>query len=109
MEVVFMATVPGPNPDKPLPRPGAPAEEPPHEPIEEPDHVGPDRADDPRWVPQPYDPERERDERGVTIGLEGAALWRDLLSTILYRRHHISDCSSRSARHPEVQGQSSTL
>jgi len=69
MEVVFMATVPGPNPDKPLPRPGAPAEEPPHEPIEEPDHVGPDRADDPRWLPQPYDPERERDERGVPIGL----------------------------------------
>jgi hypothetical protein len=65
---VAMATVPGPNPDKPLPRPSAPAEEPP-EPVEEPDHVGPDRSDDPGWLPKPYDPDREYEEPGVPIGL----------------------------------------
>jgi hypothetical protein len=63
-----MATVPGPNPDRPVPRPGAPAEEPPYEPVEEPDHVGPDRNDDPGWLPKPYDPNREYEEPGVPIG-----------------------------------------
>lgn len=65
-----MATVPGPNPDKPLPQPGAPGEEPPYEPEEEPDHVGPDRSDDPGWWPKPYDPQREYEEPGIPIGVE---------------------------------------
>lgn len=63
-----MATVPGPNPDQPLPIPGAPGQEPPHEPEEERETVGPER-DDPGWVPEPYDPEREISEPGVPIGI----------------------------------------
>src|SRR5690606_34276186 len=65
-----MATVPGPNRDKPLPRPGAPAQEPPYEPEEEPDVVGPERPDSPDWLPKPYDPEREVAEPGIPIGVE---------------------------------------
>jgi hypothetical protein len=57
-----MATVPGPQPDGPLPRPGAPAEEPPwEEEYEDPEPTGPD------WLPKPYDPEREFEEPGVPI------------------------------------------
>jgi len=64
-----IATVPGPNPDKPLPQPGAPGKEIPVEPEEEPDHIGPERSDDPDWLPKPYDPEREYEEPGVPLGL----------------------------------------
>lgn len=62
-----MATVPGPRPDRPLPRPGAPAQEPEYTPEEEPDVVGPER-DEPGWLPKPYDPDREYEEPGVPIG-----------------------------------------
>ncbi|HEY8485000.1 MAG TPA: hypothetical protein VIL13_10345 [Longimicrobiales bacterium] len=62
-----MATVPGPKPDKPLPIPGAPGEEPEYEPEEEPGPVGPERGDEPDWLPKPYDPEREYEEPGVPI------------------------------------------
>lgn len=64
-----MATVPGPNPDQPLPRPGAPAEEPPYEPEEEQETIGPERQE-PDWMPEPYDPEREVAEPGIPIGVE---------------------------------------
>ena len=60
-----MATVPGPQPDRPLPIPGAPAEEPVHEPIEEPDFSDPYRSDEPDWLPKPYEPEREHESEEI--------------------------------------------
>jgi hypothetical protein len=59
-----MATVPGPQPDRPLPIPGAPAEEPPREyEEEERREAAPQReGTDPSWLPEPYDPEREHVE-----------------------------------------------
>lgn len=65
-----MATVPGPRPDRPLPTPGAPAERPMEEPMQEPGTPGPDRhGSEPDWMPQPYDPERERQEEEVGVPL----------------------------------------
>jgi hypothetical protein len=61
-----MATVPGPGHDGPLPRPGAPAEEPLHSPDEEQELADPER-DEPAWLPKPYDPEREFEEPGVPL------------------------------------------
>lgn len=52
-----MASVPGPRPDQPLPRPGAPAVEPEHEPDEE-RRASPERR--PAWLPEPYRPGREK-------------------------------------------------
>lgn len=62
-----MATVPGPQPDKRPPIPGAPGKEPPREPEEEPGITEPDRHDEPDWMPKPYDPEREVEEPGVPL------------------------------------------
>ena len=73
-----MATVPGPNPDQPLPRPGAPAAEPFQEPHHEPDEQrraapGPDSRPDerPDWgdAPTPWSPERESIETDVPAGV----------------------------------------
>lgn len=61
-----MATVPGPDPDKPLPRPGAPAVEPEYEPEEE-QYASPD--ENPSWMPEPYDPEREYAEPAMPAGV----------------------------------------
>ena len=52
-----MATVPGPDPDKPVPRPGAPAVEPEYEPEEE--QFGGPAEDQPGWMSEPYDPDKE--------------------------------------------------
>jgi hypothetical protein len=60
-----MATVPGPDPDAPLPRPGAPALEPEYEPEEEPS--SPDES--PNWLSEPYDPEREFVEPALPAGV----------------------------------------
>src|SRR5690606_6701350 len=55
----YMSTVPGPRPDGPLPRPGAPERR------EAPRESEPDRRETaparetPEWMPEPYDPERE--------------------------------------------------
>jgi hypothetical protein len=62
-----MATVPGPSPDGPLPRPAAPAAEPYEEPAHDPDEQrraapGPDSRPDWGDEPQPWSPERERIE-----------------------------------------------
>jgi hypothetical protein len=54
-----MATVPGPQPDAPLPIPGEPGEEIVHESEEQ--GTEPYRGDDPDWLPRPYEPERERE------------------------------------------------
>lgn len=55
-----MATVPGPDPDRPLPRPDAPGIEPQEEPSEDDRRIAtPEREADPPWLPEPYDPERE--------------------------------------------------
>ncbi|MEX2282246.1 MAG: hypothetical protein WEE89_07160 [Gemmatimonadota bacterium] len=54
-----MASVPGPDPDRPLPRPAAPEQEPEHE-EEEQWESAPDEA--PSWLPEPYDPSREHRE-----------------------------------------------
>lgn len=73
-----MATVPGPNPDNPFPRPGgAPAAEPAEpyqEPAGEPDQPrraapGPDSR--PAWedAPEPWSPERESVETDVPAGV----------------------------------------
>jgi hypothetical protein len=69
-----MATVPGPNPDQPLPRPDAPAQEPLREPEHDPDEQrraapGPDSR--PEWSdePVPWNPERERVEQDVPAGV----------------------------------------
>jgi hypothetical protein len=55
----YMATVPGPRPDRPLPPPGVPAERPEREADEE-RRAAPEPA--PSWEPEPYDPEREQVE-----------------------------------------------
>jgi len=60
-----MASVPGPDPNKPLPRPGAPGLEPPHE--DEGWEAAPDDA--PSWLPEPYSPEREVQEEDVPLGV----------------------------------------
>lgn len=52
-----MATVPGPDPDKPLPRPGAPGVEPEYEPEDVPSE--PAQEERPEWMSEPYDPSRE--------------------------------------------------
>jgi hypothetical protein len=54
-----MASVPGPDPDRPLPTPGAPAQEPPREPDEDDRRVATPDREEPAWMPQPYHPERE--------------------------------------------------
>ena len=61
-----MATVPGPDPDKPLPRPGAPGVEPEYEPDEE-QFASP--GEQPSWMPEPYDPEREYEEPALPAGV----------------------------------------
>jgi hypothetical protein len=65
-----MATVPGPDPNKPPPIPGAPAQEPPRE---EPDRYepAPRRGDDhePGWAPEKWTPEREEEEVGMPTPL----------------------------------------
>jgi hypothetical protein len=65
-----MATVPGPQPDRPLPTPGAP-EEPPYEREREDERVAspPDREADPSWLPEPYSPEREQVEPDLPAGV----------------------------------------
>lgn len=63
-----MATVPGPNPDRPLPTPGVPAERPETE-EDERQVASPDQDDPPAWEPQPYDPEREYAEPDVPAGV----------------------------------------
>jgi hypothetical protein len=62
-----MATVPGPDPDKPLPRPGAPGVEPEYEPEEE--EFSDPAEDQPSWMSEPYDPSREyaEPESPVTV------------------------------------------
>ena len=63
-----MATVPGPDPDKPLPRPGAPGVEPEYEPDEE--AFGEPREDErPEWMSEPYDPSKEFVEPDVPAGV----------------------------------------
>ena len=62
-----MATVPGPDPDRPLPRPGAPGIEPEYEPDEE-QRAAPGE-DQPGWIPEPYDPEREYEEPALPAGV----------------------------------------
>jgi len=62
-----MATVPGPDPDRPLPRPGAPAIEPERSPEEE-QFAAPDE-DQPGWLSEPYDPEREYEEPALPAGV----------------------------------------
>jgi hypothetical protein len=67
-----MATVPGPNPDQPLPRPGAPAHEPMREPDRERDddrHASPNTR--PEWedAPPAWSPEREQVERDMPAGV----------------------------------------
>ena len=63
-----MATVPGPGPDRPLPRPGAPDERPiPGE--DERIASPPEREEQPSWEPEPYDPEREYAEPSVPAGV----------------------------------------
>lgn len=52
-----MATVPGPNPDRPLPTPGI-TEEPVREHEDDERHASPSEPA-PSWEPEPYDPERE--------------------------------------------------
>jgi hypothetical protein len=52
-----MASVPGPDPDRPLPRPSAPGLEPEHE---EEWELAPD--EDAPWESEPWDPAREREE-----------------------------------------------
>ncbi len=64
-----MASVPGPQPGRPLPTPGAPAEEPVHAPEEQPGVSEPDRGADPEWLPRPYDPEREYEEPELPAGV----------------------------------------
>lgn len=67
-----MATVPGPDPNKPLPIPGSPAKEPPRE---EPERYEPaprrerEEQGDPGWMPEKYDPAREDEEVGAPAPL----------------------------------------
>ena len=61
-----MASVPAPDPDQPLPRPGAPGIEP--EPAEEERwKSAPDDA--PAWQPEPWDPAREQEEQREPVAL----------------------------------------
>jgi hypothetical protein len=53
-----MASVPGPDPNKPLPRPGAPGLEPEHE-EDERWEAAPEEAP---WEEEPWEPSREREE-----------------------------------------------
>lgn len=62
-----MATVPGPDPDKPLPRPDAPGVEPEYEPDEE-QYASPGE-DRPGWLSEPYDPSREVEEPALPAGV----------------------------------------
>jgi hypothetical protein len=62
-----MATVPGPDPDKPLPRPGAPAIEPEYEPEEE--QLEPSEEDQPGWMSEPYDPSKEFTEPDLPVAV----------------------------------------
>jgi hypothetical protein len=55
-----MASIPGPDPDRPFPRPGPPAEQPFPEHDEEERRAA--EPESPDWSPEPYDPERERVE-----------------------------------------------
>jgi hypothetical protein len=65
-----MATVPGPDPDKPLPIPSAPGEEPTYEPFEEPGIGDPGwGGSEPDWMPTPYVPEREEEETALPLGV----------------------------------------
>ena len=63
-----MATVPGPDPDRPLPRPDAPAVEPEYEPDEEEQFAAPEE-DRPGWLPEPYEPSREVEEPILPAGV----------------------------------------
>jgi hypothetical protein len=60
-----MASVPGPDPNKPLPRPGAPGLEPEHE--EEESWVA--APEEPSWMPEPYEPSREHEEQDLPVGI----------------------------------------
>lgn len=62
-----MATVPGPDPDRPFPRPGEPGIEPQYEPDEE-QQASPGE-DPPSWLPEPYDPDREVVEPALPAGV----------------------------------------
>lgn len=62
-----MATVPGPDPDQPLPRRSAPGIEPEHEPDEE--QFASPAEDRPSWLPEPYDPDREFAEPSLPAGV----------------------------------------
>ena len=65
-----MATVPGPRPDRPLPTPGVPAEQPDREYDEEEERqASPEREETPSWAPEPYDPEREYVEPSAPVGV----------------------------------------
>lgn len=57
-----MASVPGPDPNRPLPRPDAPGKEPEHE-EEEHWEAAPHTA--PSWLPEPYEPAREHEEKDL--------------------------------------------
>ena len=63
-----MATVPGPRPDRPLP-PVAPAIEPEREWDDDDHRAAPPDRERPDWLPEPYDPERERVEPGAPAPL----------------------------------------
>lgn len=69
-EEASMATVPGPDPDKPLPVPGAPGKE---LPDEEPERYEPaprrQDEDEPEWAPGEWDPETEKEEEGAPAPL----------------------------------------
>ena len=62
-----MATVPGPDPDRPLPRPGTPAIEPEYEPEEE--EITDPGEDQPSWMSEPYDPSREFTEPDLPVAV----------------------------------------
>jgi hypothetical protein len=65
-----MATVPGPQPDRRFPPPGAPAERPAVPDEEERVASPPDRSDsEPGWAPEPFEPERERAEPAMPAGV----------------------------------------
>ena len=67
-----MATVPGPHHDRPLPRPGAPAEAPVETPAYDPEEErrASPAAPEPDWVDEPgWSPERERVEPEVPAGV----------------------------------------
>lgn len=55
-----MSTVPGPRPDGPLPRPGAPAEREVQREDERERREAAPAPEQPDWMPEPFDPEREQ-------------------------------------------------